>query len=160
MIPGVHAETIAFTSYEQASSLVLARGWPWIGTAGQLGGRDVELQGPRQRRFRVRVTDLRERGKTMSCQLELHDVERLFAPLMKVELSFVPDIANTRVSLRGSAARELTPASSMQAAMSRGLANEYARALLDQIAKAMEERSGGGSLASQSRAEAGLRKRR
>src|SRR2546425_12976687 len=65
VIPGVHAETIAFTSYEQASSLVLARGWPWMGTAGQLGGRDVELQGTRQRRFRVRVTDLRERGKTM-----------------------------------------------------------------------------------------------
>jgi hypothetical protein len=160
VIPGVHAETIAFTSYEQARSLVLARGWPWIGTAGQLGGRDVELQGTRQRRFRVRVTDLRERGKTMSCQLELYDIEHLFAPLMKVELSFVPDIANTRVSLRGSTGGDLTPASSMQAAMSRGLANEYARALLDQIAKAMEERSGGGSPASQSRADAGLRKRR
>lgn len=138
MIQGVHAETIVFAKYEQARAFVLTRSLPSIGIASQFGGREIELRGTRPRPFRVRVTDVRERGKTISCQLELHDVARPYAPLMRIDLNFVPDVANTRVNLRGSAARELTPASSTQSEVSRGLANEYARALLDQIAMAIE----------------------
>jgi hypothetical protein len=141
VIQGVHAETIVFAKYEQANGFVMARSLPSIGVASQLGGREIELLGTRPRPFRVRVTDVRERSKkTISCQLELHDVARLYAPLMRVELTFTPDGPNTRVGLTGSTARDLTPDSSAQAAMSRGLANEYARGLLDQIAKAIEER--------------------
>ena len=103
----------------------------------------------------MRVTDVRQRSKSTSCRLELHEVERLFVPLIKVELSFVPDAMNTSVSLTGSTVRDLAPASSMQAAVSRRLANEYARALLDQIANEMERGSAERTPASQSRAAAG-----
>ncbi len=140
MLQGVHAETIVFTSYQQARGVLLDGGWLLIGTANEFGGRDVKLKGTRPRRFRVRARDLRESGKSISCQVELHDGERLFAPLMRVALSFAPDGSNTRVRLRGSTVRDLSPASAMQEATTRGLANEYARALLDQIAKAVEAR--------------------
>ncbi len=147
MLQGVHGETIVFTNYQRARSHLLAERGPAIGTVSEFGGRDVKLQGTKPRRVRVRVTDLRERGKTILCQLDLHDAERLLAPLMRVELSFVADGANTRITLRGAAVRDLTPASSLQAATSRGLANEYARGLLDQIAKAIEKRSANGDRA-------------
>lgn len=152
MLQGVHAETIVFTSYQQARSLRLDAGWPLVGTASEFGGRDVKLLGAKPRRFRIRVTGLRESGKAISCQLDLHDGDRVFAPLMRVELSFVPDGPNTRVRLTGATARDLTPASAMQGEMSRALANEYARALLGLIAKAMEARSGKSHLAARPRA--------
>lgn len=151
MLQGVHGQTIVFTKYQQARSLLLAEGGPSIGTSSEFGGRDVKLQGTKPRRVRMRVTDLRERGKTITCQLDLHDAERSVAPLMRVELSFVPDGANTRISLRGAAVRDLTAASSMQAAASRTLANEYARGLLDQVAKAIEKRSANGDPSSRQR---------
>jgi hypothetical protein len=139
VILGVHAETIVFAPYEQAAGFVQARSLPSLGIASQFGGREIELRGTKPRTFRLRLTGVSARTKTISCQLELHDLARLHAPLMRVELSFTPDGANTRVRLVGSAARDLSPASSTQGAMSRGLANEYARALLDQIAKAIEQ---------------------
>ena len=163
MIQGVHAETIVFAKYEQANGFVLARSLPSIGIASQFGGREIELRGTRPRPFRVRVTGVSERSKkTISCQIELHDVARLYAPLMRVELTFTPDGANTRVGLTGSTARDLTPASPAQAAISRGLANEYARCLLDQIAKAIEERPSKTAPTSKPRApkEGALQKRR
>lgn len=139
MILGVHAETIVFARYEQAAGFVQARSMPSLGIASQFGGREIELRGTKPRTFRLRLTGISERTKAISCQLELHDLARLHAPLMRVEVSFTPEGANTRVRLAGSAARDLAPASSTQGAMSRALANEYARALLDQIAKAIEE---------------------
>ena len=109
----------------------------------------------------MHMRDLRESGKTISSQVELHDALRGFAPLMRVELSFAGDGINTRLRLRGSTARDLSPASPTQDAMSRGLANEYARALVDQIAKAVEAQTAKGDRASQPRAagRAALRKR-
>lgn len=141
MLQGVHGETIVFTSYQQARSFLIAGSTPLIGTASEFGGRAVVLRGTPPRRFRMRVTDTRESAKTVSCQVELHDAEQQRAPRMRVELSFVPDGTNTRVRLTGSAARNLSPASAVQDATSRRLANQYARDLLDQIAKAMETRS-------------------
>jgi hypothetical protein len=157
MIQGVHAETIVFAQYEKAAQFVLARSLPSIGIASQFGGREVELRGTRPRMSRVRVTDVRERARAISCQLEVHDVTRLYAPLMRIELSFVPDGANTRVNLTGATARDLAPASSMQQTTSRGLANEYARGLLDQIAKAIEKRSAEGHSTSRPRPAKGAR---
>lgn len=154
MLQGVHAETIVFTSYQQARILRQDGGWPLIGKPSEFGGRDVKLQGTRPRRFRMRMTDLRESGKTISCQLDLHDCDRMFAPLMRVELSFVPDRTNTRVRLRGSTVRDLAPASAIQGDMSRALANEYARALLSQIAQAMKARSAKRRTAAEPRAAA------
>ena len=155
MIQGVHAQTIVFTTYEHASSLVLAPGWPWIGTADQFGGREVAFRGTRPRRFRLRVSDARQRSKFISCRLELHDMERLFGPLIKVELSLAPEAMTTSITLTGSTVRELAPASSMQAVVSRRLANEYARSLLDQIADEMEKGSAASTPNAQSRTAAG-----
>jgi hypothetical protein len=138
LLLGVHADTIAFTTYARARGLLLDRGWTWIGAPSKYGGRDVKLAGSPPRRFHMRLTGQRESGKTISCQLELHDAGRLHAPLMKLELGFAPDGSNTRIRLRGSTARELTPVSSTGGTDPRGPANVYARALADQIAKAME----------------------
>jgi hypothetical protein len=163
VIQGVHAETIVFAQYAQANGFVLARSLPSIGIASQFGGREIVLRGTRPRSFRVRVTDVSERSKkTISCQLDLHDVARLYAPLMRVELTFTGDGANTRVGLTGSTARDLAPASSAQAVESLGLANEYARGLLDQIANAIEERSSKAAPAAQPPAptQGALQKRR
>lgn len=140
MLQGVHAETIAFTSYADARGLLLERGWSWIGLPSEFGGRDVKLDGAPARRFRMRLIDQRESGKTISCQLELHDATRLHAPLMKLELGFAPDGSNTRIRLRGSTKRDLAPVPPTTGADPRGRANGYARALIDQIAKAMEAR--------------------
>ena len=140
MIQGVHAETIIFSRFEQARDFVLTRNLPSIGVASQFGGREIELRGSEPRPFRIRIADVKERAKHISCQIELHDVARLYAPMMRVEISFVPDGPNTRVSLTGSAARNFTPASSQHTAIARGLANEYARALLEQLAEAIERR--------------------
>src|SRR5579859_4597374 len=137
MIQGIHAETIVFANYKNAAQFVLARNLPSIGIASQFGGREVELRGSQTRMSRVRVTDVREKTKAISCQLEVNDLASLNAPLMRIELSFVPEGANTRVNLTGATARDLAPASSTQDVASRGLANEYARGLLDQIAKAI-----------------------
>lgn len=157
MIQGVHAETIVFAQYEKAAQFVLTRNLPSIGIASQFGGREVELRGTRPRMSRVRVTDVRQRARTISCQLEVHDIARLYSPLMRIELSFVPEGGNTRVNLTGATARDLAPASSTQQATSRVLANEYARGLLDQIAMAIEKRPGEGDPASKARPAKGAR---
>ncbi len=140
LLQGVHAETIAFTRYADARGLLLERGWSWIGVPSEFGGRVVKLRGASARRFRMRLVDQRESGKTISCQLELHDAGRLHAPLMKLELGFVPDGSNTRIRLRGSTNRGLSPAAPTTGADPRGPANGYARALVEQIAKAIETR--------------------
>lgn len=135
MLQGVHAETIAFAPYHHARSSLLDGGRPLVGNSSE-----VLLGGRPPRRFQLRARDMRESGKALSCQLELGDADRRFATVLRVELSLTPDGDNTRVRLRGSTARDLSPASSMQNETSRRLANEYARALLEQIAHAIEIR--------------------
>lgn len=136
MLQGVHAETIAFSTYQQARSCLLDGSRPLIGNPS-----DVLLLGQPPRRVHLRFRDTRENSKALSCQLELRDAERHRGPLLQVEVSFTPDGDKTRVKLRGSTARDLSPASPRQDETSRRLANEYSRALLDQIAHAIEVRA-------------------
>ena len=136
MLQGVHAETIAFATYPQARGSLVYGSRPVIATLS-----DVLLSGKPPRRFRLQARDIRESGKAVSCHLELSALERPFAPAMRVEVSFSPDGDKTRVRLRGSTARDLSPASPGQDETSRRLANEYARALLEQIAHAVEARA-------------------
>lgn len=144
MLQGVHAETIAFTTYQQTRSGLLDGSRPLIGTATE-----IQLRGTPARRFRMRARDMRESGKTVSCQLELHDSDRFSTPLIRAELTFAGDAGNTRLRLRGSTARNLSPAAPRQAEMSRSLANEYARALLEHLAHAVEVRAAEGQVAVQ-----------
>lgn len=133
MLQGVHADTIIFADYHHTRSSLLGGG-----SLLSQSGREIELQGTPPRRFRVRVRGMREVGKAISCELQLHEGKQGSAPLMAVDLTFAPDNANTRVRLRGATARNLSPASPTQDDLSRRLANQYARALLDQIANGIE----------------------
>lgn len=135
MLQGVHAETIVFTVYQQARGSVLDPNRPLLGTA-----REVRLD-ETPRRFRMRTREVRESGKALTCQLELHDRGRPLATLMRLGITFAPDGRNTRVKLRGSTVRDLTPASPNQDDRSRRLANTYARALLEDIARELEARA-------------------
>jgi hypothetical protein len=138
MIHGVRAMTVLFATAEQASGLVLTKGWPWLGSPGGWGSRDVFLAGSRPRRFQVRVFDARTRGKVVSCDVELYDPDRVGAVLLKAHLTFAPNGPSTSVTLKGSALPGLAPASSMQTVLSLRVANEYARALLEQITRDIE----------------------
>lgn len=138
MLQGVHAETIIFANYQHTRSSLLDGG-----SLLNRSGSEIELHGTLPRRFRVRVRAMREVGKAISCELQLHEGKQGSAALMTVDLTFAPDSANTRVKLRGAAARNLSAASSTQEELSRRLANQYARALLDQIAKGIEAWSAG-----------------
>lgn len=138
MIQGVRAMTVLFATADQASGLVLTKGWPWLGSSGELGSREVFLTGSRPRRFPVRVFDARTRGKVVSCQVELYDVDRVGAVLLKAQLTFAPNGPSTSVALQGSAVPGLAPASSTRNVLSLRVANEYARALLEQIARDIE----------------------
>ena len=135
MLQGVHAETIVFTVYQQARSSVLDPQQPLLATA-----REVRLD-ETPRRFRMRTREVRQSGKALTCQIELHDTGRPLATLMRLEITFAPDGGNTRVTLRGSTVRDLTPASPSQDDTSRRLANTYARALLEDIARELEART-------------------
>lgn len=135
MLQGVHAETIVFTGYRQARSSVLDPDRPLLRTPGE-----VQL-GERARRFRIRAREVRESGKALTCQIDLHDGGRPLTIVMRIELSFAPDGANTRVKLRGSTVRNLTAASPTQDETSRKLANEYARGLLEHLAREIEARA-------------------
>ena len=143
MLQGVHAETIVFTGYQQARSSVLDPSRPVLGTA-----REVRLDETR-RRFRMRTREVRESAKALTCQIEVHDGGRPLAALMRVEVTLAPDGGNTRVKLRGSTVRDLTPASPTQDEKSRSLANKYARALLEHVAREMEARAAESSRAVQ-----------
>ena len=138
MIQGVRAMTVLFATADQAGGLVLTKGWPWLGSPGKLGSREVFLTGSLPRLFQVRVFDARTRRKIVSCQVELWDPDRVHAVLLKAELTFTPNGPSTNVALKGSALSGLAAASSMQTVLSLRVANEYARALLEQIARDME----------------------
>lgn len=138
MIQGVRATTVLFATAEQASGLVLSKGWPWLGSPGKLGSRDVFLTGSRARRFQVRAFDARTRGKLVSCDVELYDADRVGAVLLKAQLTFAPNGPSTSVALKGSALPGLAPTASMQTVLSLRVANEYARALLEQVARDIE----------------------
>ena len=133
MLQGVHADTIIFADYHHTRSSLLGGG-----SLLSQSGREIELQGTPPRRFRVRARALREVGKAFSWELQLHEGRYGSAPVMTVDLTFAPYAANTKVTLRGTTARNLSPASATQDERSRRLANQYARALLDRIAGGIE----------------------
>jgi hypothetical protein len=137
MVHGVRATTALFAPVDQAGGLALTKGWPWLGSPGKLGSREVFLTGSRPRRFLVRGFNARTRGKVVSCDVELYDADHVRA-LLKAELTVAPNGPGTSVALKGSALPGLAPTSSMQTVPSLRVANEYARALLEQIARDIE----------------------
>ena len=142
MIQGVNAETITFSSYEDAREIALTPGWPWLGAAGLKGTREVELGGARPRRFRLRVSEAQARGHTTACSIELLELDRLFTLRIRVELALQPNNSGTRLAVSGLVVRDLAGDPSSDAESSRHLANEYVRSLIEQVADEIERLKG------------------
>ena len=141
LIQGVHAETITFSSYEDACELALTPGWPWLGAAGLQGTREVELGGAR-RRFRLRVSEAQARGHTTACTIELLELDRLFTLRIRVALTLQPNNSGTRLTVSGLVVRDLAGDPNGDPESSRHLANEYVRSLIEQVAKEIERLKG------------------
>src|SRR6266571_6439052 len=107
MIQGVHAETIAFSSYADACEIALTPGWPWLGDAGLQGSREVNLGGVPARRVRLRVSAAQAHGHSTRCSIELLEVDRLFTPRIQLELTLQPNDSGTRLTVSGLFARDL-----------------------------------------------------
>ena len=138
MIQGIHAETISFSSYADACEIALTPGWPWLGTAGLEGSREVNLGGVPPRRVRLRVSKLQASGHSTVCSIELLEVDRLFTPRIRIELTLQPNSSGTRLTVSGLFARDLAGDPTSDPELSRHLANEYLRSLIEKVAEAIE----------------------
>ena len=141
LIQGVHAETITFSSYEDACEIALAPEWPWLGAAGLQGTREVELGGAR-RRFRLRVSEAQARGHTTACTIELLELDRLFTLRIRVALTLQPNNSGTRLTVSGLVVRDLAGGTHGDPESSRHLANEFVRSLVEQVAEEIERLKG------------------
>ena len=142
MIQGVHAETISFSSYADASKIALTPGWPWLGEAGLQSSREVNLGGVPPRRVRLRVSQAKARGHSTVCSIELLEVDRLFIPRIQIELTLQPNSSGTRLTVSGLFARDLAGDPSCDPEASRHLANEYVRSLIEKVAEELERMKG------------------
>lgn len=138
MIQGVHGDTVVFAPFEAVAGLVVVMGWPWFSSPGATGMREFEISGKASQRLNVVVGERHKQKHALDCQLEIRDPMRQNGVVMKLDLRFTPSLANTRVSVTGSARSDLAPFSAGQAALSRRLANEFARVLLDRLASDLE----------------------
>lgn len=142
MIQGVHAETIAFSSYADACEIALTPGWPWLGDTGLQGSREVNLGGVPPRRVRLRVSAAQAHGHSTLCSIELLEVDRLFTPRIQLEVTLQPNDSGTRLTVSGLFARDLAEAPNSDPDASRHLANEYVRSLIEKVAEEIERLKG------------------
>ena len=142
MIQGVHAETISFSSYADAREIALTPGWPWLGEAGHQGSREVNLGGVPPRRVRLRVSEAQAHGRSTVCSIELLDVDRLFTPRIQIDFILQPNGSGTRLTVSGLFARDLARDPNSDPELSRHLANEYLRSLIEKVAEAIEGMKG------------------
>lgn len=138
MIQGVHAETISFSSYADAREIALIPGWPWLGEPGLQGSREVNLGGVPPRRVHLRLSEAQAHGHSTVCSIELLEVDRLFTPRIQIELTLQPNGSGTRLTVSGLFARDLAGDPNSDSEVSRHLANEYVRALVEKVAEEIE----------------------
>jgi len=138
LIQGVHAETITFRSYADACEIALSPGWPWLGEAGLQDSREVNLGGLPPRRVRLRVFEAKAHVHSTVCSIELLEVDRLFTPRIQIELTLQPHGSGTRLTVSGLFARDLARDPSGDPELSRHLANEYLRSLIERVAEEIE----------------------
>jgi hypothetical protein len=96
--------------------------------------------GTRPDRLVVRIGEIRSTKKTASCSFQLESPTERFKPKVsgKLEFATVPTGDRTKVVLQGMADRDLVgPLAPTETV--RGVANEYVRQLLDEIAKRLEQ---------------------
>lgn len=145
MIQGVHAESVAFVDYKQATRLFQLPGWTWLGLPGQFSTRRVHLKGTPPRDCQLRVTHIQVLKRALACTLQVESREGPPGTmLIRGDFTLVAApiaTAATRcvLSLTGLAARHLAETSGPASIdASRHLANEYARSLLQQVAGGLE----------------------
>ena len=122
--------------------MALTPGWPWLGEAGIEGSREVNLGGVPPRRVRLRVSEAQARGHSTVCSIELLEVDRLFTPRIQIELTLQPNESGTRLTVSGLFARDLAGDPNSDPEVSRHLANEYLRSLIETVAEEIEGQKG------------------
>jgi hypothetical protein len=143
LIQGVHVETISFSSYADACEIARTPGWPWLGEAGPQGSREINLGGVPPRRVRLRVSDAQARGHSTVCSIELLEVDRLFTSRIQIELTLQPNSSGTRLTINGLFARDIAGDPNSHREVSRHLANECVRSLIEKVADEIERLKGG-----------------
>lgn len=138
MIQGVHAQSVVFIGVESVEGLL--HGGLWPGPQGHVSTAELTFTGTRPDRLVVRIGEVRSAKKTASCSFQLASPKERFKPKVRGTLEFttVPMRGRTKVILQGMADRDLigTPATTETV---RGVANEYVRQLLDEVARRLEE---------------------
>ena len=142
MIQGIHAETISFSSYAEACEIALTPGWSWLGEAALQGSREVDLGGVQPRRVRLRVSEAQARGHSTVCSIELIEVDPLFNPRIQIELTLQPNSSGSRLTVSGLFATDLAPDPNSDPEVSRRMANEYLRSLIEKVAEEIERLKG------------------
>src|SRR6266852_5583337 len=108
------------------------------GSGALQGSREVNLGGVPPRRVRLRVSEAQARGHSTVCSIELLEVDRLFTPRIQIELTLKPNSSGTRLTVSGLFARDLARDPNSNPELSRHLANEYLRSLIEKVAEAIE----------------------
>ena len=138
MIQGVHAQSVVFIGLESIEGLLV--GGLWRGRQGYSSTTKLSFTGSRPDRLVVRIGGIRSAKKMASCSFQLESPEERFKPVVKGTLEFTQDPGRTRtkVIVHGMADRQLVGGTA-QPGVVRGVANEYVRQLLDEIARRLEE---------------------
>jgi hypothetical protein len=90
----------------------------------------------------LRVSEAQVRGHTTICSIELLEVDRLFTPRIQIELTLQPNSTGTRLTVSGLFARDLARDPNSDPEVSRHLANECVRSLIEKVAEEIERLKG------------------
>jgi hypothetical protein len=138
VIQGVHAQSVVFIGLESVEGLL--RAGLWTRPQGDASTAELTFIGTRPDRLVVRIGGIRSAKKTASCNFQLESPTELFKPKVRGTLEFtpVPMHSRTKVVLQGMADRDLIGTLAPTETV-RGVANEYVRQLLDEIARRLEQ---------------------
>ena len=144
MIPGVRAGIAVDRTPEEVRELLDRKDWPWLGRRGSLGSREVRLDGNPSRAFTLRVF-ARDLGpsRVRSWRLLLEEFEDTSAAhaILELELTILPlGGGSSWLSVGGMFSPMMIHGRDglVGQLVTRRVANEHARALLEQIATMLE----------------------
>jgi hypothetical protein len=138
MIQGVHAQSVVFIGPESVGGLL--QGGLWPGPQGRASTAELTFTGTRPDRLVVRIGEVRSAKKAASCSFQLDSPKERLKPKVRGTLEFItiPMRGRTKIVLQGMADRDLAGTLAPTETV-RGVANEYVRQLLDEIARRLEE---------------------
>ena len=138
VIQGVHAQSVVFIGPESVAGLL--QGGLWRGPQGRASTAELAFTGTCPDRLVVRIGQIRSSKRSASCSFQLESPIERFKPKVTGTLEFIeaPTRGRTKVILQGMADRALVGTQAPTEAV-RGVANEYVRQMLDEIARRLEE---------------------